>query len=129
MPTTRHNEKVADFLRANAGLGVTVVAGPLREDMDDKIVACVTTGGEEPSWTYGNFEDIKFATVQCLVRGHHTEHAGCEGRANTVWETLRNSAPSGTDKILCEQSSPIYMGADGQGRPMYAVNVRVQVTE
>jgi len=127
---TRHNNEVADYLDANAGLSPTIYAGPYREGMADDAITVIVTGGARPDHFFdGGSESLKRPTVQVTVRGSQSQRKAVHDRADTVYDTLSGVSFSNYSVAHMQQGGPLYTGTDGQGRPTYTVNVRLLIKE
>jgi hypothetical protein len=84
-------------------------------------------GGRQPESMFSTSEQVHYVFVQCLVRAGARDEQGGQALANSIYDSLRNAAPTGT-MVIRPISPPIRLGLDGDSY-RFSVNVTVVARE
>ncbi|WP_018755200.1 minor capsid protein [Paenibacillus terrigena] len=113
---------ITDYLRRS--VPYTYVANEFGATDTDDCAYVRLTGGYAPSqWT-----SKRKPSFQIVLRAKSAKTA--DARANEIYEELNGKTEFsfGTNRIIkcmADQSSPIYLGKDANGRPLYSINFTV----
>lgn len=127
--TLRDSElELANHLVAQAGLGVTLTKGSnlwlgeVPAAAADLAVLVRETDGDATMAYIGGAELVE-VSVQVVIRGNINARPAAQALARRCFEALHHAELAGYIMIDGEQT-PASMGADGNGRPQYAFNLR-----
>lgn len=116
---------VIEYVQSNIPFKYYANEFPKNENKDCGIVRI--EGGSAPS-VY--IDGLKSPTIQIIVR--HESGNDAERISKTIWNLFHNKAhySIGNTKVYfswCEQSEPIYLSKDNNGRTLYSINVACKI--
>ena len=118
--------QVVDSLTENTNLWYGCVLPP--DDNVPELAAFVLlSGGEEPlafADNQGTGSENK-ATVQVFVRGEKYKYPAAMALAREIYSALKYASISGYVECAPQQSAPIFLGLDKDGRPAISINYRL----
>jgi hypothetical protein len=119
-------DDIGDFLlgATATGTGFSGILGTLFlsdfPDGPDAATAVVESGGTPPETTMA----IDYRRFSVLVRGVENSYQATQLRADQIYTLLHCAALSGTIYCYADQSGPLPLGMDEQGRPLFSLNFR-----
>lgn len=112
------------YLRAIPGLGITFVGNEFQTNSPDDCAFTRLTGGYAPSeWT-----SKAHPSFQIVLRTKQASAA--EPKANAIYADLHRKTEfyfgkTRVIKCVADQSAPLYLGKDENGRALYSLNFTV----
>ena len=138
MAHSRYDSDVVDVLDA-AAIGLTrntnLWPGKARAAVPGTVpiesVWVMETGGPEPiNYCDGaTTPQLREPTVQIMVRGDPRDWHGGRVLADAVWDAIHDNPPAGYIAARCMQPTPLVLGEDENGNPLWSVNVRLIISE
>lgn len=131
MATKRdHLSTVQSELR---GQGLTIAdadiyAGPLNDSMEDACIFMTSQTSPPPDDTFGiGGSAIQHPSVQVRIR--NPDRTAGKSDADSVWELMQNADLADYGPTRMPQSSPIFIGTDGDERYEWSVNAELWIYE
>lgn len=126
MAATFHEKAIKDYLESN---GVTDVKPHPPTNLDQTGKFIIANGGPPMEGTFGDDEVLKKVALQIFIISEPNDPATAHQDARTIFDLLTNATPSGYLKVEPRQSNPIFLGADGDNRTRWSINVLAWIVE
>lgn len=127
---------IATAIAARVGtltLGTNVFAGPVRPSPDEAVFVLASGGGQSVPYrgtdTGSGPDQLRNPSVQVFVRSANEDYASGAALSRTVRNALDCREPTGYVDVRAQQSAPIYLEKDDEGRHRWSLNFSVTVEE
>jgi hypothetical protein len=122
---TRLISQVADLSSSNC------FTGGVRDNsqIPDRAVFIASAGGPEPDHMLGSSGDIKTPRITIRVRGRKGQRNETYTLADQCYDAVNRWIPAGYISVVCDQSSPNFIGQDDNERYEYTINLKARINE